>query len=441
MYTEKEAAINSLSGLQVQSCLSYDINPINNPQSLIQFQHNLISTIMSKNKYLFPLIVMAAMFFLLGFITTMNNSMIDFLKDAFRLNDVEKQLPNSFFYGAYVLSVPVGFLINRIGYKNGVLAGIGLVTLGFFLCIPMVAIGYLPYLSAVAVFAIGIVIIQVAANPYVNALGPVETAASRLTLTNALNSVATVIAPIFVSLLIVSDASEPTAVQIPFAMIGAITLVIFVVMFFLKLPEIQEEDKEMAVKPKKYKASAFKYTHMWLGSLAIFFYMGIEIGIPSFFADYSSRLGIELTSMQRTDMLKYYWGGLMVGRLVGIFVLRKFSASRILLLCAVAGAIFVAASLIIGNSASTLAMWLFLGTGLFHSIMWPTIYNLALEDMGPHAKVASGVIATSVIGAAILMPAMGAIQTATGSVVVAISCLFLYYMYLLFFAAKGSKIR
>lgn len=396
---------------------------------------------MSKNKYLFPLIVMASLFFLFGFITTMNNSMIDFLKDAFRLNDVEKQLPNSFFYGAYILSVPVGFLINRIGYKNGVLSGLALVAIGFFLCIPMVALGYIPFLAAVAVFAIGVVLLQVAANPYVNALGAPETAASRLTLTNALNSVATVIAPIFVSMLIVNDTSDPKAVQFPFGLIGAITVVILLVMFFLKLPEIKEDDKDQAVKPKKYKASAFKYTHVWLGSLAIFFYMGIEIGIPSFFADYTEKLGFEFTSQNRIDLLKYYWGGLMVGRLIGIFVLQKFSARQILTLCSIGGALFVAGSLIIGGSANNIALWLFLGTGLFHSIMWPTIYNLALEDLGPHAKVASGVIATSVIGAAILMPVMGAIQTATASVVIAISCLFIYYIYLIFFAQKGSKIR
>lgn len=396
---------------------------------------------MSKNKYLFPLIVMASLFFLFGFITTMNNSMIDFLKDAFRLNDVEKQLPNSFFYGAYILSVPVGFLINRIGYKNGVLAGLALVAFGFFLCIPMVALGYIPFLGAVAIFAIGVVLLQVAANPYVNALGAPETAASRLTLTNALNSVATVIAPIFVSMLIVNDTSDPKAVQFPFGLIGAITVVILGVMFFLKLPEIKEEDKDQAIKPKKYKISAFRYTHVWLGSLAIFFYMGIEVGIPSFFADYTEKLGIELTSSNRIDLLKYYWGGLMVGRLIGIFVLQKFSARQILTLCSIGGAVFVAGSLIIGGSASQIALWLFLGTGLFHSIMWPTIYNLSLEDLGPHAKVASGIIATSVIGAAILMPVMGAVQTATASVVIAISCLFIYYAYLIFFAQRGSKIR
>jgi MFS transporter, FHS family, L-fucose permease len=293
----------------------------------------------------------------------------------------------------------------------------------------------------VAVFAIGVVILQVAANPYVNALGAPETAASRLTLTNALNSVATVIAPIFVSLLIVNDASDPKAVQFPFGVIAIITFLILAVMFFLKLPEIKSEDESIAGVKKVYKKSAFQYTHVWLGSLAIFFYMGIEIGIPSFFADYSEKLGFNLTSMERTDMLKYYWGGLMVGRLLGIFILQKYAARQILTLCAFGGAVLVLASLGLGASMSTIALWLFLGTGLFHSIMWPVIYNLALEDLGPHAKVASGVIATSVIGAAILMPIMGAFQDMTGSVVVAISFLFVYYLYLVFFAIKGSKLR
>jgi FHS family L-fucose permease-like MFS transporter len=406
---------------------------------------------MAKNKYLFPLIIMAALFFLIGFMTTMNNSMIDFLKEAFKLDalangEILKQLPNTFFFGAYALSVPVGLVIHRIGYKNGVTAGVGLLALGIAMCIPLVAMGYIPFLFGVAVFAIGIVFLQVAANPYVNALGPAKTAASRLTLTNFLNSVATVIAPMFVSMLIISDGADasemdPTQVQEPFMIIGGIAAAIFVIMFFLKLPQIKGDEHDDEESPKEYKSSAFKYTHVWLGSLAIFFYMGIEIGIPSFFADYTKELGLEFSSAQRTDMLKYYWGGLMVGRLLGIFILQKYSARQILTLCSVGGIVLVAASLTIGAGSPTTAMWLFLGTGLFHSIMWPTIYNLALADLGPLAGVASGVISTAVIGAAALTPMMGAIQAITGSVVFAISCLFIYYLYLIFFAAKGSKIR
>ena len=396
------------------------------------------------SNFLFPLIVMAALFFLLGFITTMNNSLIDYLKDAFKLNEVEKQLPNTFFYGAYILSIPVGYLLNRIGYKNGVLAGLGLISLGFFLCIPGVSAGYYGFLSAVSVFAIGIVLLQVAANPYVNALGSPETAASRLTLTNALNSVATVIAPIFVSMLIVSantgTEADPKTVQGPFAGIGIVTLVIVVVMFFLRLPEIKE-DEAAAGSVKKYKDSAYKYTHLWLGSLAIFFYMGVEIGIPSFFADYSSRLGFTFDGEMRTRLLAYYWAGLMVGRVAGIFILRKYSASKILSFCAVGGAVMLLLSLILGGMGMNwIGLVLFLGTGLMHSIMWPCIYNLALEDLGPHSKVGSGVVATSVIGAALLPIMMGAIQKGIG-LLFAIACLFLYYAYITFFAVKGSKIR
>ncbi len=397
-------------------------------------------------KYLFPLIVMAALFFLLGFITTMNNSLIDYLKGAFRLNEVEKQLPNTFFYGAYVLSIPVGYLLNRIGYKYGVVTAIALVSIGFFLCIPGVAIGYYGFLSAVSVFAIGIVLLQVAANPYVNALGTPETAASRLTLTNALNSVATVIAPIFVSSLIVSSAigskSDPKAVQGPFLGIGIVSLIIVIILFFLKLPEIKEEENDVKEGgTRKVKSSAYKYAHLWLGSLAIFFYMGIEIGIPSFFADYSINLDFNFDGEMRTRLLAYYWAGLMVGRIAGIFILRKFTATRILSFNAIVGAIMLLLSLILGSLGSSwIALVLFLGTGLMHSIMWPCIYNLALVDLGKHTKVGSGVISTSVIGAAILPIMMGGIQKSVG-LIVAVCCLFIYYTYITFFALKGSKIR
>ena len=310
--------------------------------------------------------------------------------------------------------------------------------------------GYYGFLSTVSIFAIGVVILQVAAAPYVNALGSPETAASRLTLTNALNSVATVIAPIFVSVLLVTPKLEPgvkmenSAIQDivkgPFMMIGIVTAIILAIMFFLKLPEIKAEDSvaEGAVK-KEYKSSAFKYTHVWLGSLAIFLYMGIEIGISSFFPDYAAKLGIE--GINPIDMLKYYWGGMMVGRVLGIFILRKFKAARILTICAFGGAALLGTSFVLSSSAPVIAMWLFLGTGLFHSIMWPVIYNLALEDLGPHAKVASGVIATSVIGASILTLIMGKIQEVTGSVMIAVSLMFIYYIYMIFFATKGSKIR
>jgi FHS family L-fucose permease-like MFS transporter len=236
-------------------------------------------------------------------------------------------------------------------------------------------------------------------------------------------------------------ASDPKAVQGPFAGIGIATLVIVVVMFFMKLPEIKEGEAVEGGAVKQYRSSAYKYTHMWLGSLAIFFYMGVEIGIPSFFADYSDKLGFTFDGDMRTKLLAYYWAGLMVGRIAGIFILRKYSARQILSFNAVFGAAMLLLSIVLGSAGlSWIALVLFLGTGLMHSIMWPCIFNLSLEDLGPHSKVGSGVIATSVIGAALLPIMMGAIQRGVG-LIVAICCLFVYYAYITFFAVKGSKIR
>ncbi len=393
---------------------------------------------------------MASLFFLFGFITTMNNSTIDFLKKAFNLDDFQKQLPNTFFYGAYILSVPVGLMLTRIGYKNGILIGLALIASGFFLCIPGVSMGYFGFLSAVSIFAIGVVMLQVAAAPYVNALGKPETAASRLTLTNALNSLATVIAPIFVSVLLITPKLNPgvklenSAIQEivkgPFIMIGIVTAIVLLIMFFLKLPEIKTDDSKINdTNQKAFKSSAFKYPHVWLGSLAIFLYMGIEIGISSFCPDYVK--SINLPNVNGIDILKFYWGGLMVGRILGIFILRKYKASQILAICAIGGAVLLSGSFIFSSQIPVMALWLFLLTGLFHSIMWPVIFNLALEDIGPHAKIASGVIATSVIGASILTLIMGKIEAVTGSVMIALSLMFIYYLYMIFFALKGSKIR
>lgn len=402
----------------------------------------------NQNKYLFPLVVMAALFFLFGFITTMNNSTINFLTQAFGLDDVQRQLPNTFFFGAYILSVPVGIMLTKIGYKNGILTGLALIVAGFFVSVPAISGGYFSFLSAVSIFAVGVVVLQVAAAPYVNALGDPKTAASRLTLTNALNSVATTIAPVFVSMLLVTPALtqgetlEYSAIReivsVPFFAIGGFTLLILIIMFFLKLPEIKAGEQQGA-EVKTYKSSAFKYPHVWLGSLAIFLYMGIEIGISSFFPDFVRSLGVE--GLNAVDMLSYYWGGLMVGRLLGIFILRKYKPALILTLCAIGGAVLLAASFALSATLPMVAIWLFLATGLFHSIMWPVIFNLSLEDLGPHAKIASGIIATSVIGAAILTPLMGVVQQATGSVIIAVGALFIYYAYLVFFAQKGSKIR
>ncbi len=408
---------------------------------------------MSQNQrpnYTFALIVVFIVCFLIGFITTMNNSMIEFCKNAFQLNNFQSQLVNSAFYGAYIMSIPFGFMMSKIGYKSTLVLGLAVVGVGFvinYLCISGnldgdVSTTYWMFLACMFVVALGIVMLQLVANPYVMVLGSPEKGAFRMTLSQALNSVATTVAPIFILSVILNgkDAKDavPGDIPMPYLGLGIFTLVLCAILFFLKLPNINEEEQaaEASGKEKHYKSSVFKYPHVWLGALAIFMYMGIEIGIPSMLAGYFE--ANKQLPGQATDYLWLYWGGMMVGRFVGAAVLSKFQPRAILTVCLVCGAACVGVSFFLSGMAAVYAM---LAAGLFHSVMWPLIFNLGLQELGPHTKAASGIINLGVIGAATLTPIMGmVVDTPALGIGVAICMMFIYYAYVLWFCNWGSKV-
>ena len=408
---------------------------------------------MSQNQrpnYTFALIVVFIVCFLIGFITTMNNSMIEFCKNAFQLNNFQSQLVNSAFYGAYIMSIPFGFMMSKIGYKSTLVLGLAVVGVGFvinYLCISGnldgdVSTTYWMFLACMFVVALGIVMLQLVANPYVMVLGSPEKGAFRMTLSQALNSVATTVAPIFILSVILNgkDAKDavPGDIPMPYLGLGVFTLVLCAILFFLKLPNINEEEQaaEASGKEKHYKSSVFKYPHVWLGALAIFMYMGIEIGIPSMLAGYFE--ANKQLPGQATDYLWLYWGGMMVGRFVGAAVLSKFQPRAILTVCLVCGAACVGVSFFLSGMAAVYAM---LAAGLFHSVMWPLIFNLGLQELGPHTKAASGIINLGVIGAATLTPIMGmVVDTPALGIGVAICMMFIYYAYVLWFCNWGSKV-
>jgi len=417
-----------------------------------------------KQNYSFALTVMFVVSFLLGFITTMNNSMINFCKSAFDLDAAQGQLVNTAFYGAYVLSIPLAILMNKLGYKKTLVLGLTIIGLGFIL--NYFAIGafagtatiYYVFLGCMFVIAIGIVFLQLVMNPYVKALGTQDTAASRMTLNQTLNSLATTLAPMFVSILIVSNNGEaPTAaaIQTPFIGLGLFTLLLCAVLLMLKLPSIKEEEQVSSDgEVKQYHKSIFKYPHIFLGAFGIFCYMGVEIGIPSFLPQRMEGLGLTssvlipdfisnfftflgMNMTEATSILVLYWFGMLLGRAMGSVVLGKFDSKKVLLAALTLSVISVALSLIIEGP---MTIWFLILTGLFHSIMWPCIFNLGLEELGPHTKAASGIINTGVIGAAILMPFMGLIEESI-SLKAVFFCLFIYYAYIMWFTVKGSQIR
>ena len=406
---------------------------------------------MSQNKpnYLFPLIIVFIVCFLIGFVTTMNNSMIEFCKEAFKLTDTQGQLVNTFFYGAYFFSIPFAMMMNKIGYKSTLVLGLTVVGLGFianYLGVTA-ALGtanvYTVFLCCMSLVALGVVMLQLVANPYVMVLGAPESGAFRMTLSQALNSVATTVAPMFITYVIIAGKPKlPENVPGPFLGLGLFTLVIAAILFFIKLPDpdkdkaAEEEAEEASADLKQYKSSVFKYPHVWLGALAIAMYMGLEIGIPSMLPAYwkadSSLPG------SATDYLPFYWGGMMVGRFVGSAILAKFQARTLLSVCLILGAICVGISFVLPGMYAVYAM---LAAGLFHSVMWPLIFNLGLQELGPHTKSASGIINMGVLGGATLPLLMGTVvDNPSLGVGVAIMMMFVYYIYVFWFCNFGSKI-
>ena len=399
--------------------------------------------------YTFALIVVFIVCFLIGFVTTMNNSMIPFCSKAFNLTAQDGQYVNSAFYGAYLLAIPFSLLMSKIGYRGTLVLGLAVVGVGFVInsiginaAISAGANVYAVFLGTMCLVAMGIVMLQNVANPYVMVLGSPEKGAFRMTLSQALNSVATTVAPIFITQIIIAGKTPaPEYVPGPYLGLGIFTIVVCVILVLLKLPKIDEgKQAEDAGEHREYKSSVFKYPHVWLGALGIFAYMGVEIGVPSMlkyrFELLPEYAGIDVSDVV-TSYLSFYWGGMMVGRFVGAGILTKFEPRKLLTSCLCLGAVCILLSLLF--SSSMLGIWCMLAAGLFHSVMWPLIFNLGLQELGPHTKAASGVINTGVIGAAVLMPLMGAIVDMTG-VIIAMCFLFIFYAYIIWFCNWGSKI-
>lgn len=401
--------------------------------------------------YTFALVIVIAVCFLIGFVTTMNNSMIEFCKNAFELNNFQSQLVNSAFYGAYIMSIPFGFMMSKIGYKATLVLGLAVVGLGFvinYLCINGnldgdVSTTYWMFLGCMFIVALGIVMLQLVANPYVMVLGAPEKGAFRMTFSQALNSVATTVAPIFIASVILSgkkaENAVPSDIPYPYLGLGIFTLILCAILACLKLPNIDEgkQAAEATGVEKEYKSSVFKYPHVWLGALGIFMYMGLEIGIPSMLTAYFEA-NDPIPGKSATDMLFLYWGGMMVGRFIGAGILSKFQPRILLSACLIGGAACVGISFFLSGAAAVYAM---LAAGLFHSVMWPLVFNLGLQELGPHTKAASGIINLGVVGAATLTPLMGmVVDNPSLGVGTAICMMFIYYIYVMWFCWKGSRV-
>lgn len=415
------------------------------------------------HSYKFALSALITLFFMWGFLTCLNDIIIPHMKHLFTLNYAEVMLIQFAFFMAYfIVSIPAGFLMKKVGYKNGIVIGLITMAVACFLFCPAAKLQiYYIFLTAFFVLAAGMTVLQVAANPYVAVLGKSETASSRLNLAQAFNSLGTTIAPVLGSVVILSvvavaeeklKASAQTvqdiavyqhtianSVQIPYIIFGLVLLSLAIFFLIIKLPKLQALDTHHNHSAEEYaegKKSAWAYKHLVLGAIAIFTYVGAEVSIGSFLVNYISQPFIAGYSVAKAGgMVGMYWGGAMIGRFMGSAVQKKVMPSKVLAFNAVLAAILVLTTILTHGHT---AMYAILAVGLFNSVMFPTIFCLAIEDLGKHTNQASGILCAAIVGGAILPVVQGFFADRIGihyAFFISIIC----YLYIFYYATKGCK--
>ncbi|QDA61629.1 sugar MFS transporter [Hymenobacter jejuensis] len=399
-------------------------------------------------RYFSALSAVTTLFFLWGFITCLNDILIPYLKAIFQLSFAQANLINLCFFGAYFLvSIPAGKLVARVGYKQGMLLGFVVAAFGAFLFYPAAAArAYGLFLAALFVLASGITLLQVSANPYVAILGPPASASARLTLTQAFNSLGTFLAPLLGSMLILSHlpkldtatsaaAIDVTAVQVPYLIIGAVLLLISLLLSRVNLPRI-EHAPEAAVTESRQATRAWHSRHLVLGVVGIFAYVGAEVAIGSHIVSYLALpdvLGMD--PKEAGTRVSLYWGAAMVGRFAGAYLLNKFAPTKLLAVNAVGAVVLVLISI---NTSGAVAMWSLLAVGLMNSLMYPTIFTLAVAGLGRHTEEGSGLLCTAIVGGA-LVPLLFGLIADHGGLRLALLLPVLCYGYILWYGLRGSR--
>ena len=391
------------------------------------------------------------LFFSFGFVTTMNNILIPYMQTLFSLSDTQSMLINMVWYGAYGIgSIPSSVVTEKFGYKKGMLLGLCICACGGFLYYPAaLMVSYPFFLAATFVLALGITLLQVAANPFVVEVGPHRTTAMRMNIVGTASSTARMIAPLAGSLLFLGTISQiipdgaidisaaqrselANMLQMPYISIGIAFLIVALVIALIKLPEIQHN-----VQAEGTIAEAWRHRHLRYGVLAIFVYEGIEIAIPSFMVRYatdSSILGVETTTAAK--FITLYFMAMLVGRFTGIFVMKRATDRKALSWYATAGIVLVAFGLL---AKGPIAIGALILSGLCQSVMWGNIFGLATKGLDYLTNKATSLMLTAIAGGGIITVGMGAVADFFG-VKWALAIMVPLYIYMIWFALSAERL-
>src|SRR5579864_5963544 len=416
------------------------------------------------------LAVLTTLFFVWGSLTSLNDVLIPFAQNVFKLNLAESFLIQTAFFLAYFLvSIPSAKIIDWIGYKRAIIVGLSTMVAACLLVYPAAKIPSFPFfLTALMVLAAGITVLQVAANPYVAVLGRPQTASSRLNLTQAFNSLGTAVFPFVGARLILGEtvsaaaqsASQDAVIKL-YVYFFAIVLVLLAILFAVfKLPKMESAERHAG---EKVNDSIWKHPNLPFGAIAIFVYVGAEVAIGSSIANYlaldnighfisqaaapSASARYQQALVIAAKYISLYWLGAMVGRFIGSAILQKMKTGTLLAFCAVMATALVTLSVL---SNGHVAMWAILLVGFFNSIMFPSIFTLGVAELGPLTGDGSGIMIMAIVGGAIIpwfVGRMGDLINAKSyggalwgqglhyALIVPALC----YLYILFFALSGSK--
>jgi FHS family L-fucose permease-like MFS transporter len=400
------------------------------------------------------LTLLATLFFMWGFITVINNTLLPHLRSVFDLSYTQTTLIESVWFIAYFFaSIPSAKLIERVGYKKSMVIGLVIMAVGALGMIPAARIpSYGVTLFALFVIASGITLLQVAANPYVAVVGPPQTSSSRLNLVQAFNSLGTTLAPLFGGYLILGRSTSGTttdpasltpaerladaqSVQLPYLIVAAVLVVLAVVIARYRLPDMGGATRRLAAEERR-RHSLWSHRNLVFGIPAIFIYLIAEIGVANLFINFVSQPDIgNLTHEQASRYLFLLWGGMMVGRFVGSYIMRSVDAGLVL---GIASAAACAVMLVATFASGSLAMWALISVGLFHSIMFPTIFTLGIKGLGPLTEEGSGLLIMAIAGGALVV-VQGWLADAYGlqtSFLLTAVC----ELYVLFYGLWGSRV-
>lgn len=409
----------------------------------------------STTNYIFPITVIGVLFFIFGFITWANSQLIPYLREACQLTETESYLVGTAFFAAYfVMALPGSYILKSTGFKRGMSVGLFVMAIGALLFVPAAqGRNYPLFLTGLFIIGSGLALLQTASNPYVTIIGPIESAAKRISIMGICNKLAGISAVYLLGFLILKDTDSlreslqlmseveknaalqelANRVIVPYLFIAGSFILLGILLLFINLPEIKEETNEPT--DTHQTSGVLQHRNLVLGALAIFFYVGAEVISYDAFSTLGKELGYNIEDSSK--FASYTGYALLVGYLLSILLIPKYLKQRAALkISAVLSIVLLIIALL---TEGWLSVTTFALLGFSQAVMWPAIWPLAIDGLGKHTKTGSAILVMMIIGGAILLPLMGILAEAINSSRWAFLIMIPCWLYILFYAVNGYK--